>query len=132
MSSKVVVLENEPLLMRALVRALSRLRVTILQAEEQGQAIALLKDNPETAVLVTDYFLDAGETSEGLLEWTRSHLPGCRCLLMSGQDARGLQVHETLYDLFIPKPFSVIEFRQIINDQIQVYQSLDAVTELVS
>ncbi len=134
MAQKLILLENEPLLMRALTRALSRLDLTILQAQSSEEALGLLDTNPDTAVLVTDYFLNAGETSEPLLNWTRTHRPSCRCVLMSGQDMRALALHETLYDLFIPKPFSVIEFREIICEQVQVFEGMVGVTqaELVS
>lgn len=134
MAQKLVLLENEPLLMRALVRALSRLDLILLQAQSGEEAQALLHTHSDTAVLVTDYFLNAGETSQALLQWTRVHRPSCRCILMSGQDTRALQIHETLYDLFIPKPFSVIEFRQIICEQVQVFEGIEGITqaELVS
>ena len=49
---------------------------------------------------------------------------------MSGQDASALELNETLYDLFVPKPFSIMDFRQIIRDQIEVYESLCGMTQV--
>lgn len=130
MPTNIVVLENEPLLMRALVRALARLDVRVLQAQTKHEAMQLLQAHGDTAVLVTDYFLNAGETSEGLLSWIRTYMPCCRCVLMSGQDASALELNETLYDLFVPKPFSIMDFRQIIRDQIEVYESMCGLTQV--
>tara|TARA_B100000686_G_scaffold312707_1_gene357451 strand:- start:6 stop:410 length:405 start_codon:yes stop_codon:yes gene_type:complete len=130
MPTNIVVLENEPLLMRALVRALARLDVTVLQAQTKQEAMRLLQGHEDTAVLVTDYFLNAGETSEALLNWVRAYMPCCRCVLMSGQDASALDLNETLYDLFVAKPFSIMDFRQIIRDQVEVYESLCGMTQV--
>lgn len=119
---KLIILENEPLLMRALVRALSKLDVELLQANDQESAALLLEAHPDVALLVTDYYLNDGETSEGLLRKVQQQHRACRRVLMSGQDARALELDRGLYHLFIPKPFSILEFRELLNSQLKLYR----------
>ena len=121
MPEKLILLENEPLLMRALERALKRLDLALYKAYSCEQARTLLNEHEDVAVFVTDYYLDAGETSQELLEWTHVRRPSCRCVLMSGRDQQNIDLNDTLYECFIAKPFSVLDFRHIVAEQIELF-----------
>jgi PAS domain S-box-containing protein len=105
----VLVVEDEPAVLKLACRILRQLGYQVLAAESPGAALRLAEDfSGEIDLLITDVILPEmnGKELEVRIRKTR---PAIRCLFMSGYTANVI-AHRGLLDegvQFIPKPFSV-------------------------
>lgn len=119
---KIIILENEPLLMRALTRALDCLNLEIFTGATLREASAQLIDHADICVLVTDYYLDAQTTSLELLRWCARERPDCRRVVISGRERAALAIPPHACDAFLAKPFSIQDFRDLVRQQLDAHQ----------
>ena len=123
MTHKLLLIENETLLMRALVRALARVpALEVLTAMSFEEARELLDHHADLCVVVADYYLSPQRTSHDLLSWCVTERPTCRKIIMSGRELAMLDVPAHLYDVFIAKPFSIHDFREVVIQQLDAHQ----------
>ncbi|MBA4371541.1 MAG: hypothetical protein C0402_01625 [Thermodesulfovibrio sp.] len=108
MLSKILVIDDESLILTAVERALVKVGYRVFSAlnmEELGTALA----EAPFDLLITDIHL-AGESVEHVIQRVREGSPAVRILLMSGGSHKDQQYH------FLEKPFSISGLRQTVKD----------------
>jgi len=114
----IVIVEDDPMLRRALARALRHMEVPISIVVTIAQALEHIEQEP-TRILLTDYSLGEGEDTSALLRRTRELLPNCEIFVMTGHELSTLALDRTLYDQYIQKPFSLRDLRQMLTDSLE-------------
>jgi diguanylate cyclase (GGDEF)-like protein len=112
-STKVMVVDDSALSRSVVVKLLRIHRYQILEAESGKDALALLKEHPDTSLVITDYRMPGMDGFELTTHIRRSH--SRRRLAVMGFSALGnhkLSARFMKYGAndFITKPFSVDEF----------------------
>ncbi|MBI5640711.1 MAG: response regulator [Nitrospirae bacterium] len=108
MAGKILVVDDEPLILTAVERALSKVGHGITKAQNMKELDEALRLAPFD-LLITDVYME-DETSDTIIEKVRQTSPGIRVLRMSGSLGRD---H---YENFIEKPFSIETLRRRVND----------------
>jgi DNA-binding NtrC family response regulator len=123
--SAILIVDDEPLLLQALKRALREENYTVHTATSCGEAIAML---PTTSysVVISDFNMP-GMSGEHLLEIVRDKYPHCLRVMMSGAtDARS--VPDSISDgilhceIFVSKPWHDDDLRTLIRQCIAEYE----------
>lgn len=109
----IVLLEDEPMLRRALTRALGCFDVTLLVADTLHHAAEYF-EHTRVDLLVTDYSLGEGRNVVQLLGELRESQPECVVFLMTGHAPETLEVAASLYHEFIQKPFTIKALRELV------------------
>ena len=108
-SETVLVVEDEPMILEIATTMLESLGYTVLAASGPAEAIRLAREHGgEIQLLMTDVVMP--EMNGRLLtNHLRAHLPGLRCLFMSGYTANVIAHHGVLDEgvHFIQKPFTL-------------------------
>ncbi len=107
---KILVVEDEPAVRRISVQALEELGYRTLSADDPAQALQLLAEDPDIALLFTDIVMP-GMTGRQLADRARSSRPDLKVLYTTGY-SRNAIVHNGVLDhgaFFLPKPFTVEE-----------------------
>ncbi len=112
-SKTILVVDDDPDMLRALKRTLAKLRSTVLTAETAARALELLAA-VSIDLVVSDYSLGTGETGLDLLAFVRSKEPRTRRVLLTGhtEDGEELRGDRTAADRILPKPFEPEELHQ--------------------
>ena len=84
-AAKVLVVEDDPLILRATADLLSDDGYKVAQAESCEQAIAYLEAEPDTAILVTDLNLACEGEGISLATLAAERWPHMRIVLVSGE-----------------------------------------------
>lgn len=108
MTEKILVVDDEPLILIAVERALSRVGYVTMKARNMDELDAALKESPFD-LLITDVYLQ-DETSDDIIDKVRKTSPAVKVLKMSGSANREKAVN------FIEKPFSIEALRKIVSD----------------
>ena len=106
-SEVILVCEDEPVVRRLIVRALSRVGYAVLEAENGAAAVRLATNHPQTiALLVTDVIMPE-MNGHVLSERLRRTLPKLKTLFCSGYTADVISPHGVLATgvEFLAKPF---------------------------
>jgi len=109
----VVIVEDDPMMCRALSRALRALETPLLIAGTVEGALEHIEQSG-VHVLLTDFSLGEGEDISQLLEKVRESHPRCEIFLMTGHDLPMIPLDRNLYDEYIQKPFSLRDLRGMI------------------
>jgi CheY-like chemotaxis protein len=107
-SETVLLVEDEPALLKLATRMIERLGFTVLAAESPHEAIRMAAEYPGAIdLLVTDVVMPGMNGAE-LLRLLGASRPGLRCLFVSGYPARVLAETGVLDDgvELLPKPYS--------------------------
>lgn len=115
MKTKVLVIDDDPLLLRVLPRAL-RNSHEVLSANRAVDALPLLEEHRDLAVIVSDYGMP-GMTGVELLRHAIEKVPNANRILMSGGgefEAFRDVIDECRLYTFMPKPFEMQAFRVVI------------------
>ena len=113
--TKVLVIDDDPLLLRVLPRAL-RNSHEVLSANRAVDALPLLEEHRDLAVIVSDYGMP-GMTGVELLRHAIEKVPNANRILMSGGgefEAFRDVIDECRLYTFMPKPFEMQAFRVVI------------------
>jgi DNA-binding NtrC family response regulator len=104
MPEKILVIDDEPLILTAVERALSRTGYAVATARDlQGLATAL--DNAPYDLLITDIHMKE-ESVDTIIQEVRKTSPSVRIIYMSGA------VNKDNYRNFIEKPFKIADLRE--------------------
>ncbi len=114
MKGTILIVENEPMLLRALKRTLSRNQMELIIAKDLDHAQSALDDHPDLDVLLTDFALGPDEDAMALLERAHQEFPGLYAILMSGFAKVELRLPEHLYDAYLHKPFAIADLRALV------------------
>ncbi len=125
---RILLVEDEPLLLSALARQLVTMGYSVLRAESPADALRIADDRTlEIDLLVTDLVMP-GMNGRELAFALQVKKPRLRCLFMSGYaadviGARGV-VDRGVH--FIQKPFSIVEFARNVHTALSSPSSPDA------
>jgi two-component system cell cycle sensor histidine kinase/response regulator CckA len=108
MTGKILVVDDEPLILTAVERALSKVGHAIVKAQNMAEIEAALGRGPFD-LLITDVYMQEA-TSESIIEKVREGSPEVKVLRMSGSLNRDNSV------AFIEKPFSIADLRTRVKD----------------
>lgn len=112
----VLIVDDEPLLLRGLARMLQRRGYEVCVANSTASALRLLESMP-VQLLLTDYDIGAGDDGLALSRAARRRSPSLPIILMSGYLSSTLQA--ALGDIaFLPKPFTELELLAMIRKAI--------------
>ncbi len=104
MSAKILVIDDELLILNTVEKALTRVGYSVARAQNMAELDAALRDAPFD-LMITDLHMDE-DTVENIIERVRQSSPDIRVLLMSGGSYRPDA------DNFIEKPFKLEELRE--------------------
>ncbi|MEC9442055.1 MAG: response regulator [Myxococcota bacterium] len=114
----IVIVEDDPMLRRALTRAMRSMEVSVKIVTTVEQALEHIEQEP-IRILLTDYSLGEGEDTSLLLRRTRELLPNCEIFVMTGHELPSLVLDRALYDKYIQKPFSLRNLREMLNTSLE-------------
>lgn len=104
MSAKILVIDDELLILNTVEKALSRVGYSVATVQNMEQLGIALRDAPYDLVL-TDLHMEE-DTSDNIIERVKQSSPGIKVLLMSGGS------YNIDADNFIEKPFKLEELRE--------------------
>lgn len=108
MSNKILVIDDEPLILTAVERALSRVGHAITTAKNMKEIVSAL-DNAPYDLLITDIHLEE-DSVDAIIQKVKETSPAVRVILMSGAGNRDK------YQNFIEKPFKIADLREKVRD----------------
>ncbi|MDA8104538.1 MAG: response regulator [Nitrospiraceae bacterium] len=108
MAEKILVVDDEPLILTAVERALAKVGYFITRAQTMEELGEVLKDGPFD-LLITDVYMQGGSLDE-VIEKVRRTSPSIKVLKMSGAISGGKAGH------FIEKPFNIEALREKVKD----------------
>ena len=104
MSSKILVIDDELLILNTVEKALTRVGYSVAKAQNMEELGAALREAPFD-LMITGLHMDE-DTAENIIEGVKQSSPGIKVLLMSGG------AYRTDADNFIEKPFKLEELRE--------------------
>lgn len=107
----VLIVEDEPAILRLGTTILQRLGYTVLTAASPNAAFQVVVDHKDAIqLLITDVVMPE-MNGRDLLDWLGTVKPGLKCLYMSGYTADAIAHHGVLDEgvRFLQKPFSLLE-----------------------
>jgi DNA-binding NtrC family response regulator len=108
MANKILVVDDEALILMAVERALVRVGYVVEKARNMGELGEALRNAPFD-LLITDVYLEGGTLDE-VVDRVRAASPAVKVLKMSGATNKGKGGN------FIEKPFSIKTLRQRVKD----------------
>lgn len=107
----VLVVEDDPMLRRFVVALVERLRYRVSQAENGEQALEILRQRPDIALLFSDVVMPGQMSGKDLAERALQEFPGLRLLFTSGYSENAI-IHNGRLDegvQFLAKPYHLRE-----------------------
>jgi DNA-binding NtrC family response regulator len=108
MALKILVVDDEPLILIAVERALSRVGYFTRKAKNMEELDAVLTESPFD-LLITDIYLQ-DETADSIISRVKETSPSIKVLKMSGSANRETTVN------FIEKPFTIDALRKKVSE----------------
>lgn len=108
MPGKILVIDDEPLILVAVEKALSKVGYQISKAVDMKELSRVLKEGPFD-MLITDVNITE-DSLENIIKKVKKNSPAVQVLRMSGSKAPNCQDH------FIEKPFRIDELRKKVRD----------------
>ncbi len=108
MAEKILVVDDETLILTAVERALVKVGYFIARAQTMEELDEVVKDGPFD-LLITDIYMEGGSLDE-VIEKVRKTSPSIKVLKMSGAAGGGKTGH------FIEKPFNIETLRKKVKD----------------
>jgi CheY-like chemotaxis protein len=101
----VLLVEDEPNVRRVVRQQLIDLGYPVIEAEDGVQALAMIEQIPDIAIVVSDVIMPGGVSGRQLAAELRADYPQMRCVLMSGYADEGGAAGD--HDLpVLAKPFA--------------------------
>ncbi|HOV86611.1 MAG TPA: response regulator [Syntrophobacteraceae bacterium] len=114
---RIVLVENDPVLLKTLEMLLRRQGCQVVAFHEPAMACAFLERGEHFDLLIIDYMMPE-LTGREVLERVRGRFPkGCRVVLISGHTdvVESLDLKAMGVDTFLPKPLDLKRLRQTIS-----------------
>jgi DNA-binding response OmpR family regulator len=108
MNEKILVLDDEPLILNTIQRALRKKGYDVLITGDAHEFMETL-EREKPNLLIMDVNLGTMQSTE-LIGEIRHILPGSKILIISGA------MHEIEHEHFLEKPFKIDELRQKVRD----------------
>ncbi len=108
MDEKILVLDDEPLILKTIERALAKSGYAVRVAREADEFMRLLKEDPADLLLL-DINLEGGR-SDDLAGSIREVAPKAKVIFMSGL----IPLRDDIF--FLEKPFTIEDLRKLIRD----------------
>lgn len=108
MPKKILVIDDEPLILMTMEKALVRSGYDVVTTTEPGDFIKLLSDRG-AALLIVDLHLGSTDT-EALIEEAIGIAPDVKLLIVSGS------VSEVKWENYLQKPFNITELRTKVGE----------------
>lgn len=108
MAEKILVIDDEPLILTTIERALSKVGYVISKAQNMKELYAALKDAPFD-MLITDRYMEE-DFLDNIIERVKKTSPSIKILKMSGS------AHDNQSKNFIEKPFRIDKLRKKVRD----------------
>ncbi|MBI5076080.1 MAG: response regulator [Nitrospirae bacterium] len=103
MSAKILVIDDELLILNTVEKALTRVGYAVARAQNMEELGTALREAPFD-LMITDLHMEE-DTAENIIERVKKSSPGIKVLLMSGGS------YNKDADNFIEKPFKLEELR---------------------
>lgn len=113
---KVLVLENDPRVLRGLERTLRVLGHEPLCSHAFSHAITLLEATPDVDLILADWGITDGESGLSLLAWAKAHQPHIRRVLISSALSAPEEMPDAVFERFRPKPFNHLELEELLKN----------------
>lgn len=108
----ILVVEDEPRVRRVVVARLAQAGYTVVEASTGAEAIGLLSEHPEVALLFTDVVMPGGMTGDELAHRARILRPDIRILFTSGYAEPTIAGRELRGDEeWLAKPYTARELK---------------------
>ena len=108
MTEKILVVDDEPLILSTVEKALSKEGYNIVKARTMEEFVSALGQSPFD-LLITDMYMD-WNTAEKIIASVRERSPRAGVLCMSGS------VNKSQVYPFIEKPFKISDLRKKVRD----------------
>lgn len=108
MTNKILVIDDEPLILTAVEKALSRVGYAVTTAKNMKEISSAL-DNAPYDLLITDVHLEE-DSVDAIIQKVKGTSPSVRVILMSGSGKKDN------YHNFIEKPFKIADLREKVRD----------------
>jgi DNA-binding NtrC family response regulator len=119
-SQTIIVVDDEPEIRKLVSAMLTRNGYRVLSADTGENAVRLLKNNPETELLLTDV-VSRGMSGPMIADHIAALKPGIRVLFMSGYDSTQVvqrYVVERGYSLLV-KPFTMQQLERKVRQVLE-------------
>lgn len=114
----VLIVNDDPLLRRALVRLLHGLKLDLHEVENTA-ALAWVEAHPDAAALVADQEVDAGPAGAELLAEVQRRLPGVAAFLLVADRYVVLEIPSRGFITVVHKPFAPSRLRRAISQAVR-------------
>lgn len=132
-SIKVLVADDSRILRSQIVRVLETQKLIVLEASNGEEALSLLKRNPDTMLLITDYKMPRMDGFE-LITQVRKEYSNRRLAIIGisayGSSLVSIQFLKQGANDFITKPFMVEELYLRVKQNIEMLEHIDAFQKL--
>jgi DNA-binding NtrC family response regulator len=108
MANVILVIDDEPLILRTIDKALSKVGYSVFKAQNMAELEESLKNAPFD-LLITDVYLE-DDSVENIIEKVKRVSPSVKILKMSGSFPRNDSYN------FIEKPFRIDQLRKKVKD----------------
>lgn len=115
-NERVLLVEDEPDLLEILVEQLQNLDYQVLAASDATSAMAIVQNNDQIELLLTDVILPGGMNGEAIAQALKQQIPGLKVLYMSGY-TKDAMIQKGRLDQgvqLLRKPFSHKDLAQAI------------------
>ena len=110
MSGKIIVIDDEPLILTTIERALARVGYSVTTTGNPSTFLKKLSSDGADLMIV-DLHLGGVDTS-GLIEQAREVSPTSKVLVVSGSSRKETQEN------YLQKPFKIVDLRELVRDLI--------------
>ena len=108
MAEKILVVDDEPLVLSAIEKALSKVGYVIVKAQNKKEFISALRQSPFN-MLITDVYM-GWNTADGIISEVKDLSPSIKVLCISGS------VDKNRTYPFLEKPFRIGDLRKKVRD----------------
>ncbi len=114
---RVLVLDGDVRVARALARALAQLGHETLCQATSAAARAAQETNPRVDVILSCLHLEEGQSGTSFLRWAAEHVPHAQRILMSASPCPPDFVEQPGVQSFRPKPFGRLELEALLHSR---------------
>jgi len=115
-SETILLVEDDPRLRRVASRRLRSLGYQVIEADNGANALTLLEEHPEIAMIFTDFVMPGGMNGNELAEAALAARPAIKILFTSGYAEPAAARRKLRTGAWLKKPYTAIELARKIRD----------------